>query len=138
MNIYAVIDTNVIVSAMLKRNSVPWIIVNKLFDGTIIPLTNSEIIKEYEEVLSRKKFSFNKKDVKNFITEFKKKAIFLDRTNSDEQFVDLDDIVFYEIVLTARKKSKNSYLVTGNKKHFPIKPYIITPNEMLEIINQKN
>ena len=47
-------------------------------------------------------------------------------------------LFFYEIVLTARKKSKNSYLVTGNKKHFPIKPYIITPNEMLEIINQKN
>ena len=136
MKFYAVIDTNVIVSAMLKRNSVPWIVVNKLFDGTIIPLANNEIIEEYEEVLSRKKFSFNKKDVSNFIKEFRKKAILLDRTISDEQFVDLDDVVFYEIVITARKKSRNSYLVTGNKKHFPIKPYIVTPNEMLEIIEK--
>ena len=136
MKFYAVIDTNVIVSAMLKRNSVPWIIVNKLFDGTIIPLANNEIIEEYEDVLSRKKFSFNKKDVSNFIKEFRKKAILLDRTKIDEQFVDLDDIVFYEIVITARKKSRNSYLITGNKKHFPIKPYIVTPNEMLEIIRK--
>lgn len=136
MKFYAVIDTNVIVSAMLKRNSVPWIIVNKLFDGTIIPLANNEIIEEYEDVLSRKKFSFNKKDVSNFIKEFRKKAILLDRTKIDEQFVDLDDIVFYEIVITARKKSRNSYLITGNKKHFPIKPYIVTPNEMLEIIKK--
>lgn len=136
MKFYAVIDTNVIVSAMLKKNSVPWIIVNKLFDGTIIPLANNEIIEEYEDVLSRKKFSFNKKDVSNFIKEFRKKAILLDRTKIDEQFVDLDDIVFYEIVITARKKSRNSYLITGNKKHFPIKPYIVTPNEMLEIIKK--
>lgn len=136
MKFYAVIDTNVIVSAMLKRNSVPWIIVNKLFDGTIIPLANNEIIEEYEDVLSRKKFSFNKKDVSNFIKEFRKKAILLDRTKIDEQFVDLDDVVFYEIVITARKKSRNSYLITGNKKHFPIKSYIVTPNEMLEIIKR--
>ena len=136
MKFYAVIDTNVIVSAMLKRNSVPWIIVNKLFDGTIIPLANNEIIEEYEDVLSRKKFSFNKKDVSNFIKEFSKKAILLDRTKIDEQFVDLDDVVFYEIVITARKKSRNSYLITGNKKHFPIKSYIVTPNEMLEIIKK--
>ncbi|MBR4329240.1 MAG: putative toxin-antitoxin system toxin component, PIN family [Candidatus Riflebacteria bacterium] len=136
MKFYAVIDTNVIVSAMLKRNSVPWIIVNKLFDETIIPLANNEIIEEYEDVLSRKKFSFNKKDVSNFIKEFSKKAILLDRTKIDEQFVDLDDVVFYEIVITARKKSRNSYLITGNKKHFPIKSYIVTPNEMLEIIKK--
>ena len=136
MKFYAVIDTNVIVSAMLKRNSVPWIIVNKLFDGTIIPLANNEIIEEYEEVLSRKKFSFNKKDVSNFIKVFRKKAILLDRTISDEQFVDIDDVVFYEIVITAKKKSRNSYLITGNKKHFPIKPYIVTPNEMLDIIEK--
>ena len=121
---------------MLKRNSVPWIIVNKLFDETIIPLANNEIIEEYEDVLSRKKFSFNKKDVSNFIKEFRGKAILLDRTKIDEQLVDLDDVVFYEIVITARKKSRNSYLITGNKKHFPIKSYIVTPNEMLEIIKK--
>lgn len=89
MKFYAAIDTNVIVSTMLKRKYVPWIIVSKLFDGTISPLANNEIIEEYEEVLSRKKFSFNKKNVSNFINEFRKKAILLDRAISDEQFVGL-------------------------------------------------
>lgn len=45
-------------------------------------------------------------------------------------------MVFYEIVLTVRQ-IEGAYLVTGNKKHFPIKSFIVTPREMLEIINKE-
>ena len=61
------------------------------------------------------------------------KALFLDRTQSDEIFYDEDDIVFYEIVMTARSAT-NAYLITGNKRHFPEKPFVVSPAEMLEII----
>ena len=44
-------------------------------------------------------------------------------------FTDAKDIVFYEVKLSKR----DSYLVTGNKKHFPQKPFVITPKEMVEI-----
>ena len=37
MMYYAVIDTNVIVSSMLKGTSIPGIIVSKALDGQIIP-----------------------------------------------------------------------------------------------------
>ena len=30
----------------------------------------------------------------------------------------------------------DAYLVTGNIKHFPVKPYVVTPKEMLEILNE--
>ena len=56
MKYYVVIDTNVLVSAVLKSHSVPGSIVELAFDGPIIPILNEAIEKEYREVLSRPKF----------------------------------------------------------------------------------
>jgi len=56
MRYYAVIDTNVLVSAMLKWDSVPGSVLALTFDGPIIPILNREIVAEYREVLSRPKF----------------------------------------------------------------------------------
>ena len=130
---YAVIDTNVIVSSLLKDGSIPNKVVNLALYGPIIPLLNDEIIDEYREVLLRNKFGLNKDDVDKLIEDLSKRAIFLKRTKTDEQFADLDDVVFYEIVLTGRINT-DAHLVTGNIKHYPKKPFIVTPREMLEII----
>ena len=132
---YAIIDTNVIVSSMLNGTSIPGIIVSKTLDGPIIPLLNNEILKEYTEVLSRNKFGLEKIAIGDLITNLKKRAIFLDRTTSNETFNDPDDIVFYEIVMTARA-STNAYWIARNKKHYPIKSYVVTPREMLDIIGE--
>ena len=43
----------------------------------------------------------------------------------------------YEVVMEERK-NEDAYLVTGNIKHFPIRPYIVTPREMLDIILEEN
>ena len=136
MMYYAVIDTNVIVSSMLKGTSIPGIIVSKALDGPIIPLLNDEIIEEYRDVLSRNQFGLSKEAVDELIDNLKKRAIFLDRAETTEQFVDPDDIVFYEIVMTARNTTE-AYLITGNKKHFPVKSFIVTPREMLDIIGEE-
>ena len=58
MKYYTVIDTNVLVSAMLKWNSVPGNIMELSFSGLIIPVLNEAIVKEYREVLLRPKFHF--------------------------------------------------------------------------------
>ena len=136
MMYYAVIDTNVIVSSMLKGTSIPGIIVSKALDGPIIPLLNDEIIEEYRDVLSRNQFGLSKEAVDELIDNLKKRAIFLDRAETTEQFVDPDDIVFYEIVMTARNTTEG-YLITGNKKHFPVKSFVVTPREMLDIIGEE-
>ena len=47
MKYYVVIDTNVLVSAVLKSHSVPGSIVELAFDGPIIPILNEAIEKEY-------------------------------------------------------------------------------------------
>ena len=134
MKYYAVLDTNVLVSAMLKGTSIPGIIVDYALNGPIIPLLNSEIILEYKEVLSRKKFSFPKKDVDELIAQISRHALFLERTKTSEIFPDPDDVVFYEITLTA-KKDADAWLITGNKKHFPAKTFVVSPREMLDIID---
>lgn len=34
----------------------------------------------------------------------------------------------------ASRKVYNTYLVTGNTRHFPFKPYVVNPREMINII----
>ena len=136
MIFYAVIDTNVVVSSFIKEDSIPNKIINMALDGPIIPLLNDEILREYREVLIRNEFGLTEEVVERFVSGLEKKAIFLDRSQTDETFTDSDDVVFYEIVLTAREVEM-AYLITGNKKHFPSKPFVVTPREMLEIINKE-
>ena len=53
----------------------------------------------------------------------------------EELMPDSKDVVFYEVVMEARKSESNAYLVTGNLKHSPVKPFVVTPKEMMEIVN---
>ena len=137
MTYYAVIDTNVIVSSMLKADSIPGSIINYIKSNTIVPLLNEEIIKEYIDVLTRNRFDFEEATIIEVISIIKEKGIFLEREQTLEDFIDQDDIVFYEIVMSARS-TMDAYLVTGNMKHYPIRNYIVTPREMIEIIKKEN
>lgn len=133
MKYYAVVDTNVLVSAMLKWNSVPGNIMELVFSGTIIPLLNGHIMKEYREVLSRPKFHMPEGIIQNVLAEINQLGIYIDAEVLDIVFPDPKDRVFYEVVMEERK-SEDAYLVTGNIKHFPVKPYVVTPRQMMDII----
>ena len=135
MKIYAVIDTNVIISALLSRHqdSATVKVIDYLYDRTIVPIYNDEILEEYANVLRRPKFNFPERTV-NATLEAIRKGVRSDRLNSDEELPDPKDIVFYEVALSV----EDSYLVTGNIKHFPKKPFVVTPAEMLQIIHETN
>ena len=68
MKYYAVIDTNVMVSSMFKKTSIPGKVVDHVIRGDIIPLLNDEILAEYEEVLLRNEFGFLKTDVDELLS----------------------------------------------------------------------
>lgn len=136
MKHFAVIDTNVVVSAMLKKDSMPALVLKEVLVGNIHLLVNDDILDEYLEVLRRKKFGFPIDAVMNLVDELKKQAIYVDATPTEEYMPDPDDAVFYEIVMEARK-DVDAYLITGNLKHFPEKPFVITPAEMIEILNRE-
>ena len=137
MKYYAVIDTNVLVSAMLKWKSIPGKILELTFNGLIVPLVNDEILKEYREVLSRPKFKLTREIVDDLINGIMENSVFVNEQSLDEYLPDPKDRVFYEVVMEERK-NEDAYLVTSNIKHFPIRPYIVTPREMLDIILEEN
>ena len=133
MKYYVVIDTNVLVSAVLKSHSVPGSIVELAFDGPIIPILNEAIEKEYREVLSRPKFHLPEDLIEGIMSTFHNRAIYVDTEHLDVELPDPKDLVFYEVVMEERKE-EDAYLVTGNIRHFPNRPFIVTPREMLDII----
>ena len=133
-----VIDTNVLVSALLsdKKDSATVKLLHKILLGELHLYYNSYIINEYNTVLRREKFSFSESAVYNLIATIEKYGQFVYANEiNNELFPDLKDKPFYEVVMEKRKE--DAYLVTGNKKHFPIKTFIVTPAEMIDIIEKK-
>lgn len=132
--IYAVIDTNVLVSALLASHadSATVMVMNAVINGEITPMYNKEILKEYEEVLSRKKFRFSKSLIKQYLKFFSNVGIASERVHSMEDLPDPKDVVFYEVALS----KEDAFLVTGNTKHFPKTPIVVTPAEMLRVLSE--
>ena len=133
---YAVIDTNVLVSALISANddAATVRVYEKFINGEIVPVYSNEITNEYREVLKRKKFGFSPEVVDYTLSAIEKFGILVEPTPSGVILPDMKDVPFYEVVL--EKKDDNAYLVTGNIKHFPKEPFIVTPRELLEILEK--
>ncbi len=135
MTCYAVIDTNVLVSALLSSHddAATVLVVGKLFSGEVIPLFSNEILMEYSEVLRRTKFHFSEKTVRMLLRAIERYGERVVATPTGELLPDMKDLPFYEVVV--EKQEDDAYLVTGNIKHFPTKPFIVTAKEFLDILN---
>lgn len=134
VKIYAVIDTNVLVSALLSRfkDTSTVQLLQLIIIGDIIPVYNDEILDEYYTVLNRTKFGFSDILIDETLEVIKRFGINSSRKDIDEKLPDPKDVVFYEVALSV----EDSFLVTGNIKHFPKKPFVVTPAEMLQIIHE--
>ena len=132
--IYTVIDTNVFVAALLTKNddSATVKVYEAIADGLITPLYHKNILQEYAEVLSRPKFKFSEKKINAVLNMIIKYGIEVFPKSTGEILIDMDDLIFYEVAM--EKRDDDSYLVTGNQKHYPVRDFIVTPAEMMEII----
>lgn len=132
MKIYVVIDTNVLVSAMLavRPDSATVRVLEHLVNGDIVPMFNAEIVAEYREVLRRPRFRFAEDDIAAVIDLLVKGGVDSERAVTSGLVKDEKDVVFYEVAMSR----EDSYLVTGNIRHFPVNTRVVTPNELLEII----
>lgn len=136
MTYFAVLDTNVLVSALLKNGSVPWQVAEEALRGDIIPVLNDEILAEYESVLNRPKFNFEKNVIDVFLNDLKKRAVYVDAGIIEDVIPDSKDVIFYAVLMEKRKEEE-AYLVTGNLKHYPVKTFVVTPKEMLDILQEE-
>lgn len=132
---YAVIDTNVLVSALLSNhsNAATVQLIGKLLEGEIVPVYSGEIMREYREVLNRKKFKFEPDMVAYILSAVEKYGILAEPSATGMILPDMKDLPFYEVVM--EKRNEDAYLVTGNLKHFPVEPFIVTPRQMLDILD---
>jgi len=135
--VYAVIDTNVFVSAFITKNNEAATVkvVEAVLHGDIVPLYHEDILAEYDEVFHRKKFKIPEKVITVLIDAIVRYGVEVFPQPTGEILVDMDDLIFYEVVM--EKREDDAYLVTGNQKHYPIKDFIVTPSEIIEIIKEK-
>lgn len=136
MRCYAVLDTNVIVSALLssKADAATVQVLQKLFSDSFCPVISKEIMAEYTEVLHRAKFHFSPAIVDDLLFAIEEKAEYVIPASTGAILPDMKDLPFYEVVM--EKRADDAYLVTGNQKHFPAEPFIVTAREFLEILEQ--
>ncbi|MBO5509155.1 MAG: putative toxin-antitoxin system toxin component, PIN family [Lachnospiraceae bacterium] len=134
--VYAVIDTNVFISALITKNSEAATVkvLEAVLRGDIIPLYHVDILTEYEEVLRRSKFKISESIIRVLLDSIIKYGVEVFPQPTGEIFIDIDDLIFYKVAM--EKRDDNAFLVTGNQKHYPIKDFIVTPSEMIEIIRE--
>lgn len=134
MKYYAVIDTNVLLSALLsKREDAATVkVLDAVFDGKIIPLYHQDMLIEYNDVLHREKFHLREELIRIILEAIRQYGIEVFPQPTGEILIDMDDLVFYEVAM--EKRDDDAYLVTGNQKHYPIRDFIVTPAEMITII----
>ncbi len=132
MTYYAVIDTNVFISALLSKNNdtATVQVLRAVLDGRIVPLYHTDILTEYNEVFHRKKFRFREESIQLVMMAVKEFGVEVFPQPTGEIFVDMDDLIFYEVAM--EKRDNDAYLVTGNQKHYPIRDFIVTPSEMMK------
>ena len=124
-----VIDTNVLVSALWSRNNRLSQIIELVISGGVMPCYSVEIMREYQDVLSRPKlaFRFASADVGEIIERIKSDGMCVVVTPSSEPFVDESDREFYDVA-----KACEAILITGNGKHYPNEPFVMSPAEFLD------
>jgi uncharacterized protein len=129
--IKAVYDTNVVVSAHLKKESWPTIVLNLALHKKVKLFVSKEILKEYQGVLLRKKFGLSSAKVRKSINLVKQRAKLIEPDISLYVSEDKSDNKFLECAV----KAKIDFLVTGNKKHFPKQSFkgikIVSPVEFI-------
>ncbi len=125
-----VLDTNVLVSGLINPKGVPAKILNLILNEKIIVLYDNRIIREYETVLSRRKFRFEKEIIEPLIDFIKHEGSFIAADPLKIKFEDEDDKMFLEVA----KSGDAEYLITGNIVHFPNEQFIVTPKEFIEKI----
>jgi len=122
-----VLDTNIIISAALSSLGNPAKTINLIYEKKEVQLYYSlGILAEYERVLSRARLNISQKTQDMIISAVKENGILIEPPVSTFLLPDESDRIFYDAA-----KSSGAILVTGNIKHFPDEPFIMTPHDFI-------
>ncbi len=132
-----VLDTNVLISGILKPYGKAAAILRLVTDGVIRLAYDLRLLSEYRDILNRSKFNFPKENVEGLLEQIEEEGLLASVKPLRFHLPDPDDEPFLEVALSARVNA----IVTGNKRHFPKKEYegvkILSPAEFLEAVKEK-
>jgi putative PIN family toxin of toxin-antitoxin system len=131
--IRVVLDTNIIVSALLHPLGPPAQVFVLAIGGSIRLCLSGSVYAEYEEVISRPRFRLGETITAGALRTIREKSVWVRPTETIRACSDADDDVFLECALAAHAE----YLVTGNLKHFPTSwsgTRVVTARQMLDIL----
>ena len=123
-----VLDTNVLVSALMSPTGNPAKIYKMFLTGNLGLVYNESILSEYNEVLHRSYLHILEEDADKVINAIKLNGEHVEPTPSTFQMNDEDDRAFYDTA-----KHSGAYLVTGNTRHYPKESFILTPTEFIDL-----
>ena len=123
-----VLDTNVLISALINPKGMPTKILNLILNEKLTILYDNRIMGDYRMVLSRKKFNFPIEMIEPLIDFIKCEGEFVASEPLRTNFTDEDDKMFLEVAVSGDAE----YLITGDTKHFPAEKYIVTPKIFIE------
>lgn len=113
--ISAVIDTNVLVSALLSPSGNESLIVLAIQRRLVKPFFSEEILQEYAGVLARPKFAFPPDVVDSVISLIRSRGESVQAAPLQAVSLDPSDDRF----LACAGSAGVEFIVTGNKRHFP-------------------
>jgi putative PIN family toxin of toxin-antitoxin system len=130
-----VVDTNVIVSSLLKEESVSNHAIRLIFDCAIFLAIDERIWEEYDEVTLHPHLRIHPTTRANRLSALRAISELVSTHPLDipaGEVIDSKDLPFAEVAVAARAK----YLVTGNKKHFAFMQRfdvsVLSPAEFIE------
>ena len=124
-----VLDTNVLVSAVLSPAGPPAEILSLVINEEVILCYDDRVLNEYRGVLGRERFGFDGEAVSSLVSFLEQTGERVNATPLDLQLPDPDDRVFFEILESAAA----DFLVTGNTRHYHSlgDRRIVTPREFM-------
>ena len=109
-----VLDTSVLVSALLNSHGAPGRVLDLLLAGEVVAAYDDRILNEWRDVLGQEKFEFFSGDVKTLLDFFEDEGLGFTAAPIGVELRDPGDVPFLEVAHTA-----GATLVTGNLKHYP-------------------
>jgi len=121
-----VLDTNVLVSALLTPSGNPAKIYRMFLAEELTLVYSEEIIAEYQDVLHRPRLMLHTDDTDTVLRAIRCCGVLVAPVPSSGPMLDEDDRIFFDAA-----KCTGAYLVTGNTRHYPCESFILTPTEFL-------
>ena len=123
-----IIDTNVIVSSIITPSGKSAMIMRMFFSGAIQAVFTPQIIDEYKRVLSYKKLGIAEDTKTEIIEVILELGSIIEPSASSFSMPDESDRIFYDTA-----KESGGILITGNIKHYPDEPFIMTPSKFVAL-----